>query len=347
MSDLPIQLEISRTGKILLLDERGARTLRDPKSRFYFLGGISLSEDQLMKLAKSVREFKQHLHPGTDVNSWELKGASSSIGKNDVENARRKWKLWAAFLDRLEVAYTIHGCFIILESFCRNYCDGNHEILERSVIEKAFSTVVARYASTSLVRVSSLPYNQPEVELVEITPTKIVHDCVDGLQKEASETAIQKVASKIPFLAGHAGLTILPSEDVSTDEAVAMQFVDMQIYALTRYCAPSVDTKNILVDFEQYPRDFLSGEVHAYAELPDRGRSIVERFYHLAPIFHHIRHRIRKGWFDRQGNSISTVALIDDDVHENFGAHVDHAMWNFCNGQFDFYRSDFFSKING
>ena len=343
---LPEKIIINHERQLLVLDEKGSRSVNDPKCPYYFLGGISIGELQGHELAKQVRAFKKNLYPELSPAEWELKGDRGPKGKTSLDEARRKWLEWSTFLENINISYWFHGCLIALQKFCDHLLEGKTGELEERVLSDALQTILNRLVSTKLCNVRYVPIHKPTHQEVEFSRLQVVHDHLSGLQLETITRAYESFSKPLtPHLIPRE-IKIIDPQDFDSIESNLVQFVDMQCYAFSRFACPSGDSKNMLVGFEEYPRDFISGKVHQYEHMPDHGKEIVERFYKLTPIFHHIRHRIQKCWFGENGKRLSTIALISKTMDEEFGGQVDHAIWEFCNGKFDYYKNENFLALN-
>ncbi|WP_341489295.1 DUF3800 domain-containing protein [Photobacterium damselae subsp. damselae] len=328
------------TSKSIYLDERGDRNPHAKSNLdYFFIGGIEVLNSKKQEIAGFVREFKAALYPDQDPSTWELKGASSPSfisepsfskeenGKLHKQAAKRKWLLWAKALQNIGLDYHLHGCFIKLSDFLR----ANPKCTEKDVIKSAFINVAYKFVNFSCVD-QLYPFDERWDYM--LSPSAFYFDNVTNLQEQSILEAFKEYPEHYPHIANgfcvDNNLNFITNENYDDNDELIMQFIDMQIYALTRMLCPvrvkDKNTSNILINFEEYvyilPK-LQSGEL----KLPtEELKDIVELYYGICPIFGDLRNRFhRYGWL--RGQQATSLSLIAEKVHEDFGfeAHIDIA----------------------
>lgn len=320
--------------KSLYLDERGERKPRMGASPdFFFIGGIEINDSQKSAVADFVRSFKKRLHPGQDHTQWELKGASNpEFDHGELSSAQQKWSEWSAYQNELPFEYKVYGTFVKLSEFSKV----NQDAEEKDVIKAAFLEVAKLFVNSGCIQ---RHFNIKTGEEFELFPSNLIFDNIDNIQRESIEEAFSEHSSEFKFLSERfsigKNLKIITNNNYDETDELIMQFVDMQIYALTKFLYPIRTLKNekgnILVNFEKYPYimpKLQSGEVKlSTQELKD----ISEFFHSITNLFHSIRHRFHRFGFNENQEQVTSLSLIADRSYVDFGLEVHSTMADFCN----------------
>jgi len=311
--------------KSLYLDEKGARCPNSKhKNDYFFIGGIEVYNHDKKQIVDFVRSFKSKLHPGETGSSWELKGAKSpSFADNSFDTAKDKWQLWATELAKNNINYKIYGSFIKLSEYKKQYPDAT----EKNVIKTAFLDVVERFTNYGCVESTNVHgYDKM------LLPSNLYFDNVDNLQEDSILEAFQDHLSKYGFLAENFGigskLTLLDNNDFDLEDELLMQFVDMQIYVLTRFLRPVTRNKDtgrgeVLVKYQEYldqlPK-IKSGEIVLTTE---ELKDISEYYYRILPVLCDLQNRFHR-FGSAKGVQITSLSLIADKVYDDFGIDAYH-----------------------
>jgi len=321
--------------KSLYLDERGSRVPEGNKHQdFFFIGGVDIYDNQKELVADFVRQFKNELYPKEDNSLWELKGAGNPrFDKGGIKSAQAKWAAWTKHLESTKFEYNLYGTFIKLSLFK----ESNPEATELDIIKKAFLSVTESFLNCGAIRKIS---PQDEESTFEILPSTFVFDNVDNLQEAAINEAFEEYSTNNKDLAERfalgKNLKILSSDNYDDTDELIMQFVDMQIFALTKFLYPirkeNEDPKGkMFINFEEYPyklSKLQSGELSASTE---ELKEMSEFFSAISPLFHHLRNKfVRCGW-DDTGEQCTSLSLIADRVYPELGIEAHGLMADFCN----------------
>lgn len=328
--------------KSIYLDERGDRNPNVKSALdYFFIGGIEIDDKDKATITQFIRDFKTRLYPEKDSNTWELKGASNPafIGNSSLpkeENgqlhklaAEAKWAMWAKAIKDTRLPYKIHGSFIKLSQFKAN----NPEATEKDIIKTGFISVAYKFVNCACV---DRYLNQEMLLDYTIFPSSFYFDNVTGLQETSLLEAFQEYPEYYPHIANGfcvgQNLNFITNERFDDDDELMMQFVDMQIYALTRFLSPSRgkynDSANILIDFEEYVYKLPLIQENELQLSADELKRISELHYNIVPLFHDIQNRFHRfGWKD--GRPVTSLSLIAAEVYENFGYEAHINMQNF------------------
>ncbi|MGK0270722.1 MAG: hypothetical protein ACI88H_001370 [Cocleimonas sp.] len=320
--------------KSLYLDERGERKpVTEASPDFFFIGGVEIYNSQKEDVANFVRGFKSRLHPGEDGSTWELKGAKNPPFDNGgLESARNKWSEWSSYQSEISFDYNVYGSFVKLSDFIKN----NPEATEKDVIKTAFLEVAKTFVNYGCIESHTHQNGEKELELL---PSNFIFDNVDNMQEEAINEAFSEHSSEFKHLSERfaigKNLKIIKNENYDDNDELIMQFVDMQIYALTKFLYPIKSKKNeqgnMLVNFETYP--YLLPKLQAgtvkleIAEL----KEISEFFHSITNIFHNIRCRFHRFGWNEEGEQVTSLSIISDKIYVEFGLEAHSLMTNFCN----------------
>ncbi|WP_318488606.1 hypothetical protein [Photobacterium leiognathi] len=326
---ITLDLNQSRT---LYLDERGHRT---PKQGlypdFFFIGGISIADKDKPQLSKFVKDFK--LSNYGDGN-WELKGAGNpsilkGISKDQQPiEAKKKWSAWSQAISSLDVQYELYGTFVKLSDYHRSHPNSN----EKDVIKAAFLSVVDKFVKYGC---SNSHYDGNS----EIYPSSIIFDNIDGIQKEAINEAFEQSKISKPILSNMfkigGNIDYVKNNDFNLVDELIMQFVDMQIYALTRFLNPiqskkEIDRLNILVDFEEYA--YLLPKLQSGEETRTNEQllKIVQFFNSITPLFQHLRYKLKVFGIDND-EIVTSLTIVGDKEYLGFAIEANAEMADFCN----------------
>lgn len=344
---LKLLINVDRA-KSLYLDERGERKpVIGAYPDFFFIGGIEINDSQKEVVADFVRTFKKQLHPEKDGATWELKGASNPPFDNGkLASAKQKWSAWSSYQNELSFDYKVYGSFVKLSDFASN----NPEAEEKDVIKTAFLDVAKVFVNCGCIESHVNESGERELELL---PSNFIFDNVDNLQEEAITEAFSEHSSEFQYLSKQfaigKSLKIISNDNYDDVDELVMQFVDMQIYALTKFLYPirsaGNDKGNILVNFEKYPYllpQLQAGEVKLEM---DQLKDISEFFHSITNLFHNIRHRFHRfGWND-DGEQVTSLSLISDKTYVEFGLEAHSLMADFCNIH-KYPEGPLFNKLN-
>lgn len=79
----------------LYLDEKGERNIKDKtKQNKFFIGGISLTEPNRIKIVEFMKKIKKEIQPKLEIDKWELKGNSEVIFKNNDKVFKKKYNTY-------------------------------------------------------------------------------------------------------------------------------------------------------------------------------------------------------------------------------------------------------------
>lgn len=282
----------------LYLDER-------ENNNHLFIGGILLCSHDAIKIKHSIDQYKKNFRPEIDENSWFLKGSGECVysdGKlqDSQEEALTRWILWAKYLDVVQEYYEFYSCSL-------NKCKFTGNALERyHIVYKILFTTLERLRFCDITVVTdNLDTNGAQYK---------------GLQKailEASGSLVAKLNLVSP----------IPKQDFSSIHSGCLQFVDMQIYAMSRFIFPSGN--NILMDFEKYLYALSNGTIGTLDK--DSVYYMSAKYQILKKIFHHLRHRIVKNLLSANYDQpLSSMSIISTQKCLNFGSNVDRAIHRFC-----------------
>jgi hypothetical protein len=307
----------------IFLDERSDWRNTPGITLFYFLGGVSLPTDQVATMAQWVRMFKKALRPDLDPNLWYLKGSGAwrqeGVAQELSETrpeAFRRWECWSEHIQQLSVNYAIHATLALPAKIFSDLEIKPTAQQQEAVLKESMQAVLQ----------SLLLHN--------LTAVRIWIDYVEGLQREGLRYGVQtlqQIAEEHNLPVVVESVEIVPKTDLASDESHILQFVDMHIYALSRFILPSGDKPFVLADFERLPYAYLKGELAEFlAGTREKDpEHLAQRYWKIGALYHHLRHRIIKNFFWSR-TLASSIVLLGRDVHYNFGRDVDMAIWQFC-----------------
>lgn len=348
--------------KSIYLDERGDRKPdADPSARgylgYFFIGGVEIFDKDKDTIISFVRKFKSELYPSRESVEWELKGASnpkfvSDASLTDDENrirhidaAKKKWAMWSKALQNEHLPYKIYGSFLKLEDFKKRYPDSG----EKDVIKAAFIDVAYKFVNFGCVQ---RHLDREQNMQFTLLPCRFYFDNVANLQEKAVLEAFEKYPDHYPHIADSFcvddRLNFITNADYSADDELIMQFVDMQIYAMTRFLSPARgqdgNESNILINFEEYVRVLPQLKDQSLKLTTEELKNMVELHYNIVPIFHDIQNRFhRYGWKD--GRQATSLSLIADETYEDFGLEA-HVLMQKFGGSLTLPEGVLFNKLN-
>lgn len=335
--------------KSLYLDERGSRKpVEGANPDFFFIGGIEIYDNQKEEVAEYVRQFKRMLYPDQDASTWELKGAKNpKFDSNGLKSAQAKWAKWSHYMEKISFDYKVYGSFVKLSDYLVN----NPQACEKDVIKTAFLDVAKNFVNYGCIESRITTGSEAKLELL---PSNFVFDNVDNLQKEAIHEAFAEHSSEFkhlsePFAIGK-NLKIIKNSNYDDTDELVMQFVDMQIYALTRFLYPirnGVEEAKgqILVNFEEYPYLLPKLQSRELTLETSELKQISEFFSSITHLFHNIRNRFHRFGWDDSKQLVTSLSLIADQTYPNFGFEAHILMANFCNA-FKYPNGTLFNKLN-
>ncbi|WP_049535836.1 hypothetical protein [Vibrio harveyi] len=306
---------------ILYLDERENDT-------HLFIGGCLVASNEAKDILSQLASFKSEFRPENDPMTWFLKGSGMHVGVDaDIEDedsvrqdALSRWVLWARFLAKFDCYYRFHSVSVNKQKFVHTDIGRKKKNIER--YRRAYETLFKTLEQNRHCKITVVTDN---VEGAQLT----------GLQQaiDNSDSILERKITLSPPV---------PKEDFTSVNSSWLQFVDMQIYALSRFIFPSGE--NVLMKFEKYPYDFARGNIEVSADpaVINQQRFEVARYFILKDIFHHIRrHFVVRLVSSHYQNPISSMACITDKEILNFADLVDESIHAFCNRQFSEITFDF------
>lgn len=295
------------TDLTLYLDER-------ENDEHLFIGGILLESSDSTQIKTSLDLYKNKFRPELLENSWFLKGSGSWLSSDGshIESsyeALTRWLLWAKHLKTIDTYYQFHSCSLNKARFV-----GTEKSRRKQNIERYQTVYKALFKTLEQLRFCNITIITDNVEGAQYT----------GLQNAISE-ANGKLVSNLNLIPP------IPKEDFSSTNSACLQFVDMQIYAMSRFIFPSGN--NVLMDFEKFAYEHSQGTIHqTMKKLNVQDQFFMAaKYYIIKDIFHHLRHRIIKNLLSpNYDNPVSSMSIISENEYLNFGSDVDSAIHKFC-----------------
>ena len=288
----------------LYIDERFIKDMT-------FVGGFLVRDIDAPKIAEFVNQIKHEFRPSLDTSEWLIKGSGDWIHGKEVKKeskmeALTRWILWSRSFEKANLNFNFHSATVLNKKYkfkSNNKRDKNIEKFE--VLFDSIFTSLKAHSKAKL---------------------RVVTDNVDGAQKTAFLNSIA-TAKQYMNISGD----ILPKDDFNSLDSCLMQFVDMNIYPLSRFMMPQ--NNNILMDFENFALEHVNGSIHKTFE--EKGNLythyLAAKYHILKELFHVLRHSIRKNqYFHGCNEPQSSCHLLSDKIHLNFGSIVDSAIHSFC-----------------
>ncbi|APP06741.1 hypothetical protein [Vibrio harveyi] len=295
----------------LYLDEREL-----PQNRLY-IGGCLVGEQQSKTLTQPYLNFKSYFRPELNSRDWYMKGSGEWLQEGiksteSKEEALTKWILWAKFLNILKTQYTFHSVMVDTEKFI--YQEAKKK-KQRKTVELYRESYLSLFKTLERQRKSKI---------------YVVTDNIEGAQLKGFQQAIER--SDTILDAKVLGEPPVPKSDFSSEYSCWLQFVDMQIYAASRFISPS--GRNVLMDFEKYAYEIAEGQFKPPQTPEERleYRKKEASYFILKDIFHHIRLSFTKNTHSpNYPKPFSSMVLVTAQEYLNFGDDVDVAIHEFCN----------------
>ncbi|AVT49761.1 hypothetical protein [Shewanella baltica] len=293
---------------ILYLDER-------ENDKYLYIGGCLVNRVSSPTLVQPFLNFKNYYRPELNPKDWYMKGSGEWLIKGSKfaeskDEAFTKWILWTKFLKILKTPYAFHSITIDKIKFSHKEKSNKNKNIE-----------LYREAYLALLKT---------LEIQRYSKISIVTDNIEGAQfkgyLEAVEQSDSILENKI------IGKSPVSKSDFFSEHSCWLQFVDMQIYALSRFIYPS--GHNVLMNFEKYAYDLGINNWKA----PETHEDLLElkvkesSYFILKDLYHHLRLRSKKNIHSPNYQSpISTMVLITNKEYLNFAEDVDKAIHEFCN----------------
>lgn len=286
---------------------------------WFFILGVILDDDNLKQISDFVRRFKKELFPNKNEDEWYLKGSGEHIGvdRDDKVQAFRRWVLWSRMIVDIKTPFNIHGAITLNEKL-------KNRLNNQSILKDANARIQATALSALLL----------SINIHQVDQLRLVTDNVDGKQLVAYQSAVQHINAATTEAAIKYNIhspVIVSKDEMNTERAQILQFVDMLVYSMTRFILPTKD-HYILADFEKLPYLYSNNEISKivadYSE--ESLKAMFDKYATIGSMYHYLRGKIIKNvWL----NSIpySSIFLLGEKTHHNFGKDVDNAIWSFCN----------------
>ncbi|WP_446611033.1 hypothetical protein [Vibrio jasicida] len=292
------------TDVTLYIDERFIKSMT-------FVGGVLVQDTKASAIAAFVKNVKREFRPSFETDEWLIKGSGEwihgEIEKKETKmEALTRWILWSRGIEKAKLNFDFHSATILNKKYLfksKNKRERNVEKFE-VVFDSLFSSLKA-YKGCNI---------------------RVVTDNIEGAQRAAFYNSIEKAKQNYNIAA-----SILVKDDFDSVDSCLMQFVDMNIYPMSRFLMPQ--NNNILMDFENFALEHVEGTIHKTLEQKGNlyTHFIAAKYKILSELFHVLRHSIRKNQYF-QGSKLpeSSCHLLSDKVFLNFGANVDAAIHSFC-----------------
>jgi len=296
------------TELILYLDERES-------NEHLFIGGTLVLDDESSDMTVPLNQYKTLFRPEHQPTEWFLKGSGKWLLNDDEleessDEALTRWILWAKFLKSFDVFYQFHSVSVNKETITYESTSRSRRNVER--YQRAYEALFRTLEQQRFCKI------------------KVVTDNVEGAQLTGLQRAIDESDSYLDKK-----IQLLPpiaKTDRSSNHSAWLQFVDMQIYALSRFIFPS--GQNVLMDFEKFAYEHAQGTILGTQQGlgNEKLEFMAAKYYILKDIFHHIRHRLVTNLLSpNYTEPLSTMAIVSAGVNFNFAAAVDGAIHSFCN----------------
>lgn len=288
----------------LYIDERFIKSMT-------FVGGFLVRDVDAPQIADFVNQIKLEFRPSLNTNEWLIKGSGDWVHaaedkKESKMEALTRWILWSRSIEEANLRFDFHSATVLNKKYKFKSTNKRAKNIEK--FEVLFDSIISSLKAHHKAKL------------------RVVTDNVDGAQKTAFLNSIQK-AQKYMDISGE----ILVKEDFNSLDSSLMQFVDMNIYPLSRFMMPQ--NNNILMDFENFAFEHVNGTIHkTFAEKGNLYTHYLAAKYHiLKELFHVLRHSIKKNqYFPDSVVPQSSCHLLAKKIHLNFGSEVDSAIHSFC-----------------
>jgi len=217
----------------LYIDERFIKSMT-------FVGGFLVRDIDAAKIAGFVNQIKLEFRPSLDTNEWLMKGSGDWIhGDEDKKESKMealtRWVLWSRSIEKANLNFNFHSATILNKKY--NFKSNNKRDKNIEKFEVLFDSIFSSLKAHDKVKL------------------RVVTDNVEGAQKTAFLNSIATAQQNMD-IAGE----ILSKDDFNSLDSSLMQFVDMNIYPLSRFMMPQ--NNNILMDFENFALEHINGTMH-------------------------------------------------------------------------------------
>ena len=276
-----------------------------------FVGGVLVNNKSAQEIAKFVNDVKREFRPSLSTDEWLIKGSGEWIhnGEDQKETkfeALTRWILWSRSIEKARLDFNFRSATLLNKKYKFKSTNKRDKNIEK--FEVLFDSILSTLKAYTGVKL------------------RVVTDNIQGAQRTAFLNSIEK-AQRFMNIEGD----ILVKDDYDGLDSSLMQFVDMNIYPLSRFLLP--ENGNILMDFENFAFEHVEGTIHKTVE--DKGNLythyLAAKYYILKELFHVLRHSIRKNqFFSGFDEPLSSCHLLSDKTHLNFGSTIDSAIFSFC-----------------
>lgn len=242
-----------------------------------------------------------------------IKGSGEWVKDNEKQKETNfepltRWLLWTKALKSINPSYSFHSATLIPKKYPFNSSNKRAKNIEK--YEAAFDAIFESLKAHKNANIS------------------IIIDNVSGSEQKAFYNAIEKARSEYNI----SNVTIVEKDDFGGLESSILQFVDMQIYALSRFILPT-GSGNILVDFEKYPLEYLTDSYsNSSIEKRDCYMQMASAKFHLIKyLYHNLRFSIKKKLsFENTDDLYSSCCLLTRETNRNYGQNIDELIHSFC-----------------
>lgn len=299
----------------LFIDER---KITSKNGNAFFLGGILTEKTLLEELNKFTINFKKKFRSDLNPNKWFLKGSGEWINesfesqKESKNEALSRWLLWSNEIEKLDTKYNFHATTTLIDKLEYTHTNKKKKKQEVEYLTRAFENLL-----TTL-----LPYKYSKIN--------IVTDNIENTQKEVFEKVFNNAKRNYNLQK----FEIIKKNDFASVYSNILQFVDMQIYALSRFIMPT-DSGNILMNFEEYAMEHSNKTIFDTAK--NKGNyyihQIASKHHIIGKLYHHFRWKISQNYHlvELDDEALSSVILISKEKHLNFGSIVNSNIFHFLN----------------
>lgn len=287
----------------------------------FCIGGIMISEHEIHKIDTFMKDYKKLIKPQLNTDDWYVKGEGKHeyklkvfhqeiIKKENNYDRTRRWSILGTILENLDTNYAFH--FSLINEL--KYVNPNSIRKERAkerhnawgkALENLFSTL----------------------DVYEYNKLFIITDNIDQAIEKNFNSSIKKFYKNKSFVDD---IQIIKKTEFDTVNSNLLQYVDINLYAITRFILPPEDKGryNILVNFENYAyKDVKNGKNNFEIEY------FASNFEIIKNIFHNIKfHTLKDISLKNNGSKSKLSSIVYDGgiVHLNFGSYVMQKINSFC-----------------
>lgn len=299
----------------LFIDERD---ITSKNGDAFFLGGILTEKTLLDEINKFTVNFKKKFRPDLNPHKWFLKGSGEWINENfesqkeSKSEALLRWLLWSEEIEKLDTKYNFHATTTLIDKLTYTHTNKKKKKQKAEYLTIAFENLL----------ITLLPYKYSKIN--------IVTDNIENIQKDVFENIFNNSRNKFNLQK----FEIIKKDDFASLYSNILQFVDMQIYALSRFIMPT-DSGHILMNFEEYVMEYSHKTISNTVK--DKGinyiHEIASKHHIIAKLYHHFRWKISQNYHlvELDDEALSSVILISDVTHLNFGYSVNSNIYYFLN----------------